>query len=167
MKNKILLSAAILAATSTTIFAASETFQATVTAFQEPTIVQSTQLNFGKINPAVGSVCTMDNAGSLTGACVEDGNALGDILISNLSPSSVMSITVTGSDDGTLAFVPTATATGGAAPVNLADGVQGNFTTTAGSADVTLSVYGALTVGSTLTSGVPATADYTVDVTFQ
>ena len=164
MKNKILLSAAILAATSSTIFAASETFQAEVTAFSEPTITNPTPVNFGKINPAAGSICTMDNAGALTGDCIEDGNTAGVVTIAGLSANTVMNFTITGdATDTALSYVPSADIAG----VTFTNGTSSTFTTDGSGSDVTADLYGTLTVGaSDLASGTPVTTGYTVDVTF-
>jgi hypothetical protein len=163
MKNKILLSAAILAATSTTIFAASETFQATVTAFQEPTIDDTTEINFGKINPAANSVCTMDSAGAVTGACIADGNQAGVVTISGLSANTTMNFTITGAADTVLSYVPTADI-GGTLYTNA---TSSTFTVDGSGTDVTAAVFGTLTVGAAdLTSGATVTTGYTVDVTF-
>ncbi len=164
MTKKILLGAALIAATTSTVFAASENFLATVTAFTEPTIDDTTEINFGKINPAAGSVCTMDNAGAVTGDCIADGNQAGVVTISGLEANTTMNFTITGdAADTVLSFVPTA-ASGG---TTFADGVQGSFTTDGSGSDVLVDVYGVLTVGaSPLTSGATVTTGYTVDVTF-
>ena len=166
MKNKILLSAAILAATSSTLFAATGTFQATVTAFQEPAIDDTTEINFGKINPKAGSICTMDNAGAVVGACLPDGNSAGLITISGLSANTIMNFTITAddTDPDVLSYVPSADIDG----VTYSDGASANFTVNSTGDDVTAAVFGVLTVGSSgLTSGATVTTGYTVDVTFQ
>jgi hypothetical protein len=164
MKNKILLSAALIAATTSTVFAASENFLATVTAFQEPTIDDTTEINFGKINPAAGSVCTMDNAGAVTGACLPDGNAAGLVTISGLSANTTMNFTITGdAADTVLSYVPTADI-GGTLYTNA---TSSTFTVDGSGSDVTAAVFGTLTVGGAdLTSGATVTTGYTVDVTF-
>jgi hypothetical protein len=170
MKNKILLSAAILAATSTTIFAASETFQAAVTAFDEPSISQGQALNFGVIRLAAGSTCTMTKTGDVTGQCNGVGNSAGTINVTGLAPSTAMTITVTGSNStGDLTFVASAEATDSAGlnSGTIADSVGQNITTSAGGEQIDIAVFGVLTVDNNLNSGQSYSTDYTVDVSFQ
>jgi hypothetical protein len=165
MKNKILLSAAILAATSSTIFAATGTFTVEVIAFQEPAIDDTTGVNFGKINPKAGSVCTMDKAGAVVGACLPEGNSAGLITISGLSANTTMNFTITADDTDAdvLSYVPSADIDG----VTYANGSSANFSVDGSGSDVTAAVFGVLTVGSTgLASGATVTTGYTVDVTF-
>ena len=111
----------------------------------------------------------MDNAGAVSGDCdASDANIqLGGITVSGLAPNSAMNITVSGSTGTNLTFAPVTTATDGTTSVTTADNVASAFTTDASATDITVSVYGDMTVDSTLTAGAAYTVDYTVDVSFQ
>ncbi|GMM84948.1 hypothetical protein [Pseudoalteromonas sp. MTN2-4] len=169
MNKKLLFSAALLAATSSSIFASSDTFQATISGWSEPTFAQTSALNFGKIRLAATSSCTMDNAGAVTGDCdASDANIqIGGVTVSGLAPNSAMNITVTGSSSANLTFAPVTTATDGTSSTTTADGVASAFTTDASATDITISVYGTMTVDNALTADGNYSVDYTVDVSFQ
>ncbi|ALO41626.1 hypothetical protein [Pseudoalteromonas phenolica] len=169
MNKKLLFSAALLAATSSSIFASSQTFQASINGWSEPTFSEANALHFGKVRLAAGSTCTMDNAGAVTGDCdASDANIqLGGITVSGLAPSSAMNITVSGSTGSNLTFAPATTATDGTSTTTTADGVASAFTTDASATDITINVYGQVTVDNALTAEGNYTVDYTVDVSFQ
>jgi len=164
MKNKILLSAAILAATSSTIFAAVEPLTATVFPFAEPTIAEQTQLDFGNISPASGISCTMDVSGAITSGSCSGTTAVGDVKVTGLAAGTSYQLTVTGNGTGNiLDFVPSATATDSSANASLSDGTGESFSSDG--SDLDILVFGTITVGATdLVAGVAATAAYTVDV---
>jgi len=69
MKRSLLLSSILIAATSTTVLATTNTFQATILGFSEPVINETNALHFGKIALDAGSSCIMDDAGAITGDC--------------------------------------------------------------------------------------------------
>ena len=170
--KKLLLSAVLITVSSASVLAATGSFTAAVSAYQEPTISQTTALNFGKIQTTATSVCNMDNAGALTGACdAAATHAAGVINITGLTASTAMNIKVTGSTTagaGDLTFVATTDASDGTTNTTAtADGVTAGFTTTAVPADINLTVYGSMTANNTLTNGTAYTVGYTVDVTFQ
>ncbi|MEW6994982.1 hypothetical protein AADZ84_12015 [Colwelliaceae bacterium MEBiC 14330] len=169
MTKKILLGAALLAATTSTAFAATETFQATITGFSEPSISESSPLNFGQIALFASASCVMDSAGVVTGDCdAADSNIqIGEITITGLAPSSAMNITVSGSSGSNVSFVSSSSATDGTTTVNFGDSTATGFTTDSSATDIALNVFGTMTVDSALTSGQAYTADYTVEVVFQ
>lgn len=169
MNKKIFAATALLAITSTSLLASSETFQASVNGWSEPTFVEDSALHFGKIRLSTGSSCAMDNAGAVTGDCdASDANIqLGGVTVSGLAPNSAMNITVSGSTSANLTFSPITTATDGTTSVTTADSVASAFTTDASATDITIGVYGNMTVDSDLTAGDLYAVDYTVDVSFQ
>ncbi|MBQ4863619.1 hypothetical protein J8L98_18210 [Pseudoalteromonas sp. MMG013] len=168
MNNKLLLSA-VLALSSTSLLASNQTFQASINGWSEPTFAETNALHFGKIRLAAGSACTMDNAGAVTGDCdASDANIqLGGITVSGLAPNSAMNITVSGSSSANLTFAPATTATDGTSTETTADGVASAFTTDGSASDITINVYGQMTVDTALTAGGDYDVDYTVDVSFQ
>jgi len=168
MNKKVLLPISLLAMTSASIFASNATYQATITSYTEPTLAPTTALDFGKILPTAGSVCTMDNAGAVTGQCDAAGTAtLGVVTLSGMTKNAAMNLTVTGSTTGPLTFVATSTATGGTAPVTTANGTPSALTVDATGSDVVVDVYGQMTADSQLTSGTAYQVDYTVAIDFQ
>jgi len=169
MKTKILAISALLALSSTATLAADQTFQANINGFAEPTFTENAALHFGQIRLAVGSTCTMDNAGAVTGDCdASDANIqIGDITVTGLAPTSAMNITVTGGSSANLTFVPVATATDGTTTEVTADGVASAFTTDTSATDIALTVYGEMQVDTALTASAAYAVDYIVDVSFQ
>ncbi len=168
---KKILTATLLTLASTSVLAASETYQATVDALQEPTLTQTSALNFGAIVPTATSACTMDNAGAVTGQCdVSDADILiGEVTLSDLVADTALTVTVSGSSSANLTFASVydinAAATGGSD--GIADATATNITVDNSATDITVDVYGTVTVDSALTSGDTYTVDYTVDVVFQ
>ncbi len=169
MTKRILLGAALIAATTSTVFAATETFQATITGFSEPTISPVNPLNFGQIALFAGASCIMDSTGVVSGDCdaADADIQIGELTITDLAPSSAMNISVTGSSGTNVSFVSSSSATDGTTTVNFGDGAATGFTTDSSATDIALNVFGTMTVDSALTSGVAYTADYTVEVVFQ
>ena len=167
--NKKILVSAVLALSSTTLFASNQTFQASINGWSEPTFAETNALHFGKIRLASGSTCTMDNAGAVTGDCdASDANIqLGGITVSGLAPNSAMNITVSGSSSANLTFAPATTATDGTSTETTANGVATAFTTDGSASDITINVYGQMSVDTALTAGADYSVDYTVDVSFQ
>lgn len=167
--NKI-LALATLISVSTFTFAASETFQATVESVADATITESTALHFGAIQPQVGSVCSMDDAGAITGACdASNANiALGIVTVSGLLANSEVNVTVSGSSGSNVTFAPTIDINNAAAAHDaIADSVLTAVTTNSSGDDLAINVYGSMTVDTALTPATSYTAAYTVDVTFQ
>ncbi len=169
MTKKILLGAALIAATTSTVFAATETFQATITGFSEPSISPVSPLNFGQIALFTNASCTMTSTGVVSGDCdAADSNIqIGELTITGLAPTSAMNISVTGSSGTNVSFVSSSSATDGTTSINFGDGAATGFTTDSSATDIALNVFGTMTVDSALTSGVAYTADYTVEVVFQ
>jgi hypothetical protein len=170
MKNKILLSAAILAATSITSFAKVETFQVTVLPFAEPAIAEQEQLDFGSISPASGATCTMDDAGLITSGSCSGTTSLGEVQVSGLAALTQYKITVTGNGtDNALNFAASASASDATTlGVALSDGSVTSFTSDGAGSPIDIKVFGTITVGDDpLTASIAATADYTVDVSFE
>lgn len=169
MKKRI-ISLALLSTISATTFAASSTFQATVNAISDAAIAQTTALHFGAMQPTLGAVCTMDDAGAVTGNCdAANANiAIGLITVSGLIANVPLNVTVTGASGTNVTFasiydINNATAAHDA----IADGTQTAVTTNGSGDNLTIDVYGSMTVDTALTPGDSYTAAYTVDVTFQ
>ena len=169
MSKKILLPLSLLALTSASVLASSESYKAGVNGWNEPTFAETTPLHFGKIRLAATSSCAMDNAGAVTGDCdaADAAIALGVVTVSGLAATSAMDITVTGSSSANLTFAATSTANDGTTNVVTADGVASAFTTDASATDIVINVYGSMTVDTALSAGVAYEVDYTVDVSFQ
>lgn len=169
MKKK-LLALALLSTTSGSVLAASETFQATVNAISDASIAQTTALHFGAMQPTLGSVCSMDTAGVITGACdPTNGNiAIGLITVSGLTANTPLNVNVTGAAGANVTFLSTFDVNNAAAAhEGVADGTLTAITTNGTGDDLTIDVYGQMTVTAALTPGSAYTADYTVEVTFQ
>ena len=170
MRNFKLLTTAALLSISTLTFAGSETFLATIEGVEDATIAESIPLHFGAIQPQVGSVCSMDNAGVITGACdASNGNiALGVVTVSGLLASSEVNVTVSGSSGSNVTFAPTVDINNAVASHDaVADGALAAVTTNGSGDNLEINVYGAMTVDTALAPATAYTASYTVDVTFQ
>lgn len=168
--NKIFIFA--LATTITgSILAETKAYQASVTALNEPTLTNIAELHFGSITPMVGSSCTMDTTGTITGACdVSDTNILiGAVTLTDLTPSTDLKVNVTGSIGTHITFFPMwdikAAGTGNAD--GIPDGTTSNITVDGLANTIILNVYGEISVDTTLTEGVDYTAAYVVNVVFQ
>ncbi|MEW9799054.1 hypothetical protein [Alteromonas sp. CYL-A6] len=168
--KKSILSLALITSFSGSVLAASQTFQASVNAMQDATIAETSALHFGAIQPTALSVCTMDNAGAVSGDCDASDAAIniGLITVSGVAANVPLNVTVTGGSSTELTFAATydinnATATHD----GITDGTLTAVTTNGLGDDLTIDVYGAMTVDSTLTAGSAYTVDYTVDVAFQ
>jgi hypothetical protein len=152
MQKFKILSLAALVSVSTFSFAASETF------------------HFGALQTASGSACSMDNAGAVTGACdASNANiALGVVTVSGLLANSAVNVTVNGSSGSNVTFVSTVDIQNATGTHNaIADNTATAVTTNGSGDDLSINVYGTMTVDTDLTPGTEYTADYVVDVTFQ
>jgi hypothetical protein len=170
MKNFKLLSAVALVSVSTLSFAASESFQASVNAISDSSIAQTTALHFGAMQPTLGSVCSMDASGVITGACdASNGNiALGVVTVSGLISNTPLNVTVTGGSGSNVTFASTVDILNAAGIHNAVTNGTLSAVTTNGTGDnLTINVYGSLTVDTALIPGTAYTADYVVDVNFQ
>jgi hypothetical protein len=169
MKRSLLLSSILIAATSTTALATTNTFQATIIGFSEPTIEQTTPLHFGKVALDLGSECIMDNTGVVSGDCdAADANiSIGAITVSGLAPNSAMNITVSGSVGSNVTFLSSSIANDGTSNVPLTNAAITGYTTSNDGDDIEIAVFGTMTVNTALSSGIDYTADYTVEVDFQ
>ncbi len=169
--NKFKLAALVTATlVSSASFAASETFNATVDALQDATISETTPLNFGAIQPAAGSQCQMDNAGAVTLDCEsgDAGIALGVINVTDLFADSPLTVSVVGGSGTNVSFVADADILGGTATVSaIGDNTNANVTVNSSGDDLTINVFGTVTVDNALTAGATETAPYTVNVNFQ
>jgi hypothetical protein len=167
--NMKIVALALTSVVSGSVLAATATYQATVDAYAEPILTETTALHFGAMKPTAGSVCTMDNAGAVTGDCnaAHVSIALGVITVSGVDPDTGFDVTVTGSPGASTTFVSTVDITGGTAPATaVADTTLTAITTDGVGADLVINVYGSMTVDTLLTSGATFTAGYAVDVVF-
>ena len=170
MRKFKLVGAAALMSLASLSFASSETFTATVNAISDSSIAQTTALHFGAMQPTTGSICNMDSTGIFTGACdASNGNiALGVVTVSGLIANTPLNVTVSGSSGSNVTFEPTVDIQNAAAAHNaINDGTLTSVTTNGTGDDLTINVYGAMTVDTALTPGQAYTADYLVDVNFQ
>lgn len=169
--NKKIIALALATVATNSVFAVDGVYQATVTALNEPTLTNTAALHFGSIAPTIGSACTMDTAGAVTGDCnLADANILiGAVTLTDLIASTDLTVTLTGSSSAELQFDPvwdindagTGDADGLADAAATPVSVDGTATT------ITLDVYGAVSVLAALTGGTDYTVDYTVNVVFQ
>ncbi len=168
--KKSIISIALLSAMSTSVFAASEIFSASVNAVEDASIAESAPLHFGAIQTAATSVCTMDSTGAVSGACdASDINiAIGEVTVSGVLANVPLNVTVTGGAGTNVTFAATYDINNAAATHDgITDGTLTAVTSNGVGDDLTIDVYGSMTVDTALTPGDTYTADYTVDVTFQ
>jgi hypothetical protein len=168
--KKRLIALALLSAASGSSIAATATYTASVNAISDASITNTTPLHFGAMQPQVGAACTMADDGSVGGDCdAADANiAIGLVTVSSLSANTPMNITVTGSGGANVDFDAEYDINNAASPhINIADSTTTSITTNATADDITIDVYGVMTVTTALTPGSTYTADYVVDVTFQ
>ena len=153
--------------------AVTSTGQARVTTFADATITHVSDAVFGLIPLSAGSSCSMDNAGAVTGDCLDDGSlSIGEFTISGLVPTAAVRFTITGGDSAgaELTFTSAASITDATTTITLADSIQstaGSFTTTAVPDNITVEVYGDLVVNSLLTANTAYAVDYTLDVIYE
>jgi hypothetical protein len=170
MNNKI-IALALTSIFSTSLLAADATYQATVVALNEPTLTNSAALHFGSIAPTVGSSCSMDTTGTVTGDCeLTDVNILiGEVTLTDLIAATDLTVTVSGSvgADLTFAAVWDINSAGSGNADGIADAVATNISVDGAATTIELDIYGDLSVNSALTGGDTYTADYTVNVVFQ
>lgn len=170
MKKFKLAALVTMSLATSAVFAATETFQATVNAISDSSIAQTTALHFGAMQPSAGSSCAMDNTGAVTGACdAANGNiAIGLVTVSGLIASTPLNITVDGQSGTNVTFtsivdINNATGTHDA----IADAATTAVTSNGSGDDITIDVYGSMLVDTALTPGDSYTADYIVTVDFQ
>ncbi len=169
--NKKIIALAMASAATTSVLAVDGVYQATVVALNEPTLTNTTALHFGSIAPTIGSSCSMDNAGAVTGDCdLGDANiSIGLVTLTDLIASSDLTVNVTGSSSAELTFAPSWDING--AGTGDSDGIAAatatNISVDGVPSPITLDVYGDLTVDAALTGGDTYTVDYTVNVVFQ
>jgi len=168
--KKRLIALALLSAASGSTLGATGNYNATVNAISDASITPTTDLHFGAMQPQVGAACVMAAAGTVSGDC-DSSNAnisIGLITVSNLVANTPMNVTVTGSGGANVAFAAQYDINNAAGTHDgVADGVQTAITTNGTADDITIDVYGTMTVTTALTPGSTYTAEYVVDVSFQ
>ncbi|WP_423895844.1 hypothetical protein [Candidatus Pelagadaptatus aseana] len=154
--------------------AVSATGTATVTSFADPTITPGADTDFGLIPLTVGATCAMDNAGTVTGSCIDPGGvqSMGDFTISGLQPSVAVRFTLTGGDSAgsEITFTAAGEADDGTTTLSLVDSIQSNvgtFTTTAVPDNIVVTVFGDILVNSALTANTTYNMTYTLDVVYE
>lgn len=168
--KKRLVSLALLSTLSASTIAANSTFQATVNAISDAAIAQTTALHFGAMQPTSGAVCTMDNTGAVAGSCdATNANiAIGLITVSGLTANVPLNVTVTGQAGTNVSFLSEFDINGAVGThENNPDNTAIAVTTNGTGDNLTLDVYGQMTVTTALTPGDSYTANYIVDVSFQ
>lgn len=168
--KKSIISIALLSTISASALAASQTFQANVDALADASIAQTTPLHFGAMQPTATSECVMDNAGAVTGDCDAShaSIAIGLITVSGLAANVPLNVNVTGGSGTNVSFEATFDVNNATGTHNgITDGTATAVTSNASADDLTIDVYGSMTVDNALTPGDSYTADYIVDVTFQ
>lgn len=146
------------------------TFSATVTPISTSQFEQISQLNFGNIVNQSGAVCHIDESGNLTGTCVSDTNAasVGQIQVYGLSANQTMNIVIQGSSDGVLSLTPSATLQGTASPVTpISNGQQRAFVTDSDGQNITLTVFGELSLLTNVPAGESRNIEYSVTINIE
>ena len=131
------------------------------------TLSETTSLNFGSIPAVAGSSCTIDQSANVSGECIttDVNSSIGQITISDLVGNSQVEVIVTGSNDGSLAFLATGIVTGGkAGTTTLNDGQPVTVDVQASGSDLTIVVFGVLSLQTDLASSQSHTIDYLVQV---
>ncbi|WP_394221895.1 DUF4402 domain-containing protein [Alteromonas gracilis] len=147
---------------------AASVFQASVTAFDEPIISESSALHFGSIFNQTGSSCALDNTGVVSGACMSghENISVGVIGISGLVANQEYQIEVVGSDNGVLRYQPEIMVDS-VLRSNVDVNQRISVTTIQNSDALTISIFGNLEVLSNLQADGVYQAAYTVNVNFQ
>ncbi len=166
---KVALAAACCILSAPSVFAVVGNGVAKVQAFADPTITEDAQVDFGLMPPTVGGTCVINTAGvKQSGTCLGT-QVGGQFTISGLQPTSGLLLTVTGANSAgnEVTFTPAASATDGTTTVALANGVGQAFTTTAGPANIVVTVGGTMAVNTLLTALTSYTVTYTLAVVYQ
>jgi hypothetical protein len=135
--------------------------------WQALTITQAISIHFGSIAGRSGRTCIIDVGGNTSGDCSTiDINAVpGQIILSDLIGNSDVEISVTGSTNANLDFVPEVRVSGGkGGTLILSDGEVGVVTVKGNAADLTIDIYGQLSLQTDVTPGQSHTVDYTLTV---
>jgi hypothetical protein len=133
--------------------------------WQALTITQSIGIHFGSIAGKSGRICTINIGGGTSGDCsnIDTNAASGVIILSGLTPNAQVEVTITGSDNGNLLFLPDVRISGGTAgAITLADGELGTVTVKATGDDLNIEIYGQLNLQADISSGQSHTVNYTV-----
>lgn len=128
---------------------------------------ESTPLHFGSIPANAGSICAMDESGSVSGECIgSDLNiSVGVFTISDLVGNSQVEVIVSGLSSASLGFTAIATITGGkGGKTTITDGQPAIIDVKGNGADLSIEVYGQLVLVSSLTTSVSHTVDFSVQV---
>jgi hypothetical protein len=130
-------------------------------------LTETASLNFGSITALAGSNCDIDSSGNVTGQCLSgDANAsLGQIVVSGLTANADVEFVISGTNNGQLVFVSTADVSGGiGGPTTVTDGQAVTVTTDGSGGDITIDVYGQLSLQTNVIGSQSYTVDYNVQV---
>lgn len=128
-------------------------------------ITEVGSLHYGGITADAGSSCNIDSSSKLSGPCnASDPNiSIGQIVISDLARNTDYEVSVTGSSNAELEFIATAEVSGGkAGKVVMTDGQVVTVTTKGNAADLTIQVYGQITLLNDVATGQDYQVDYNV-----
>ena len=145
-------------------------FQATVRAYNEPSVSELQQLHFGTVLPVAGANCSMNSDGEVSGQCLSvDGNIrIGQLRLSGLSASQGLVLQIDGQATGPISFSPTMDVDGTTVPQNAVDdGLPTNIQVDASAQDINIKVYGQISVAENLQPGDTYQMEYTLQVNFQ
>jgi hypothetical protein len=131
------------------------------------TITEIEPIHFGSVSAQRDVVCVMSQFGVISGACdaTDSDIVLGELLVTNLPRNGTVEVVLTGSTNTSLSYVPVAElkgAKGGA--VLLYNNQPVSIDTTGNGSDLTITIYGSLTVQGELSLSGAYTTDYTLQV---
>lgn len=150
--------------------AQTKTFVATVTPISVAQFEQLSQLSFGNIANQAGAVCNIDESGGLSGSCIaeEDAAGVGRIQVSGLAANQTMNILIEGSSDGGLSLIPTATLQGTSSQTSpIVNGQQRSFTTSSDGQNITMTVFGEISLLTTLPENESRDIEFSVTINIE
>lgn len=130
-------------------------------------ITQVMGLHFGGITTQANSSCNIDSSGNISGQCnTTDANiSVGQLIISDLSGNTDFEVMISGSSNSELLFIATADITGGkGGKITTTDGQIFIITTKGNGADLTIDVYGEITLQTDITTSQDYTVDYNIQI---
>lgn len=131
------------------------------------TLSETQALNFGSIPAQAGSSCTIDQSSNISGECIttDVNTTIGQITVSDLVADSQVEVIITGSNNGSLAFLATGVVAGGKTGTKtLSDGQPITVDVQSNGADLTIDVFGLLTIQTDVATSQSHAINYLVQV---
>jgi len=134
---------------------------------QAITIIETTPVHFGSIFGQLGFQCAMSQFGEVGGDCdATDANiSRGTIIVTDLPRKGTVEVVITSSPNASLDYAPTAEVSGAKGGTVLLTPNQPVLLEVKGNgADLTINVFGTLSINDDLRTSQPYTVDYTIQV---